>query len=450
MGTVWTPPAAKLRLVFFRPAFLAIGFALLASGTTLQGQERPSKPKQPDAPAGRSFVPLPFDGDLEALLKARLQQAKGREEFERFLKDFQKDPGRFKLDDKALQEKLKDHLDNPLVRQQIEQAERQHKGGLPLGPEQMKGVIDAFKKTEPKPADDKDPDAVPKMNGATPSPIQPPTGPGAAGPGPKKPSPPADSAEGREQLLDEWLRNRMEGLENSRVGRILRDSPAFQQGLFDLEKAILEHRGEGFGLSSWDMSQLGSRLQPPDWALSPLEGGWLKLQGMHWPSLPHPHLSLGGFGGWKLSAPSAGGGGGLGPGRVLLWILLLVAGGLLVWQVLARLKAQAGPGTGRGWRLGPWPVPPDRIASRADLIRAFEHLSLLLLGPAAQTWHHLAVADGLAAGAGPATSQRHNAAVELATLYEQARYAPDEGPLPAEALAAARRDLCLLAGVAHA
>ena len=39
------------------------------------------------------------------------------------------------------------------------------------------------------------------------------------------------------------------------------------------------------------------------------------------------------------------------------------------------------------------------------------------------------------------------AAEQLASLYERARYAPPGEPLPEAALATARRDLCLLAGV---
>ena len=42
------------------------------------------------------------------------------------------------------------------------------------------------------------------------------------------------------------------------------------------------------------------------------------------------------------------------------------------------------------------------------------------------------------------------AADELASFYERARYAPATDSLPEEALASARRSLCLLAGVASA
>src|SRR5262249_17453220 len=72
------------------------------------------------------------------------------------------------------------------------------------------------------------------------------------------------------------------------------------------------------------------------------------------------------------------------------------------------------------------------------------YLSLLRCGYPARVWNHLTIASQL----GGKTDDRRQAARQLAALYEQARYAPEDEPLPAEALAAARRDLCFLAGVA--
>jgi hypothetical protein len=82
-------------------------------------------------------------------------------------------------------------------------------------------------------------------------------------------------------------------------------------------------------------------------------------------------------------------------------------------------------------------VRPDLVASRGDLVKAFEHLACLRLGEPALRQNHLELGDRLGAAG-------------LARLYEQARYAPPEEPLPAADLAAARRDLCRLAGVATA
>ena len=97
------------------------------------------------------------------------------------------------------------------------------------------------------------------------------------------------------------------------------------------------------------------------------------------------------------------------------------------------------------WNLGPWPVNPALVSTPAELIRAFEYLSLLRLGPDSRSWNHRAIAAHLGQTVPP---DGRRAADELAALYEQARYAPADDPLPADALSTARRDLCLLAGVA--
>jgi hypothetical protein len=74
----------------------------------------------------------------------------------------------------------------------------------------------------------------------------------------------------------------------------------------------------------------------------------------------------------------------------------------------------------------------------------------------ARHWHHLAIASALSRlSADTAVSitwshtsvERRRAAEQLAAVYEQARYAPPNEPLAESALATARRDLCLLAGV---
>jgi hypothetical protein len=113
-------------------------------------------------------------------------------------------------------------------------------------------------------------------------------------------------------------------------------------------------------------------------------------------------------------------------------LLLLAAIARRIWARSHRLRSV---GTAP-WRPGPWPVEPDAVATPQELVLAFEHLSVLRLGPAARNWNHRAIAESL----GPAAN-------ELAHLYELARYAPPGDPLPAGALVSARRHLCLLAGI---
>jgi hypothetical protein len=94
------------------------------------------------------------------------------------------------------------------------------------------------------------------------------------------------------------------------------------------------------------------------------------------------------------------------------------------------------------YALGPWPVDPHRLATRQDVVVAFEHLSVLICGPVAKTWTHTTIAGALSELA-MAEPER---ALMLARLYELARYAPIEEPLTTAELAEARRLVCRLAG----
>jgi hypothetical protein len=153
------------------------------------------------------------------------------------------------------------------------------------------------------------------------------------------------------------------------------------------------------------------------------------------PSLPKPG---------RFSLPTVSAGAVQDTAPLVLWVAIVAAVVALLWRSTGgRRGASAG-----AWRIGPWPVAPGAVTTHRDLVLAFEHLALLCLGLAARSCHHLELAARLAAL--KADPRQRQAAAELAQLYEQARYAPDAGPLTEEDLGAARRDLCLLAGVARA
>ncbi len=121
-------------------------------------------------------------------------------------------------------------------------------------------------------------------------------------------------------------------------------------------------------------------------------------------------------------------------GGFLLLAVLLWRGAGWYQAYRARLASE--------WRLGPWPVEPGAVRTREQLVRAFEHLALLLFGLPARTMNHEELARGMAGL--PAT--RAEDARELAAAYEQARYAPPQDELSDDRLAAARRQLASLAG----
>lgn|GEM_PF-2454304 len=128
--------------------------------------------------------------------------------------------------------------------------------------------------------------------------------------------------------------------------------------------------------------------------------------------------------------------------------------GVILWNVLLRNSRREDAARAR-FKLGPWPVDPASVANRAELVRAFEYLSLLWLGDVARNWNHEMIAaqlgqktkpEGDAAPLLDLVAQQH-AADALAALYERARYAPATELLPDEALRTARRDLTFLAGL---
>jgi hypothetical protein len=123
--------------------------------------------------------------------------------------------------------------------------------------------------------------------------------------------------------------------------------------------------------------------------------------------------------------------------------------GVLLWMSLAWSRHQA-EGAGGTWKPGPWPVDPAAVSTRGQLVQAFEYLALLRLGRGARTRNHRDLAVQLALTPGEDPPRRRQAARRLARLYEHARYAPLDEQVPEEDLAAARRDLCFLAGVASA
>ncbi|HTU19483.1 MAG TPA: hypothetical protein VMG10_15590, partial [Gemmataceae bacterium] len=169
-------------------------------------------------------------------------------------------------------------------------------------------------------------------------------------------------------------------------------------------------------------------------------GAWDDVQ-----SIFREASSLPSFGNSALSAPEpAANRDGALPALMLMVMLGMVV--LLLCKMAARSQAQTGSVEADSWRLGSWPVAPGAVATRQDVIRAFEYLALLCIGPSAGTCHHRELAERLAEqdSGNPA---RRQAAEMLACFYEQARYAPAGEALSQEELSDARQALCYLAGV---
>lgn len=230
-----------------------------------------------------------------------------------------------------------------------------------------------------------------------------------------------------------------------------RDSPAFQRALQTLARSAGQEDPKWRKLSEaggqlrerwseWSQSAQLERFWPsrsfkfPD---APPMGDFPNITRAIADRTPNPSLP-------QLGAPELSGGGIF---NVLAWLVGGVAGAICLRQLWIYWQE-----TNRDLRrkqdlLKAWRMDPRSVSSREDLIRAYEYLALSRLGIAVKSWNHLAIAAGLGNSTDPL---RRNAALSLTNTYEHARYAPPEETLPKEVIVEARRQLCLLAGVAGA
>jgi hypothetical protein len=388
---------------------------------------------------------LPSSEAAEQAMADRLQQLHDFRQFQEYAQKL--------LDNPALLDKLPQNLGPIDVRQLLEKFQRQQIPGNDPTLKKFLDKADQLPKIEREQADaikrlaqqipttPRDPEPAPPGRSMPQQPQTkgpPPTNPsGVTGPRPfhHRPQAPRSAWDQFQEKSQSWFKDNVA----DRVGDFVRDLAATQDG--DSLSQVLRNlgkddadlpRGLAERLRGLADTIAGIKGRLPDGMSSSDAPSF--FEGLRLPSPP------------KINAPAVNvdfSGAGVGPWW--LWLAVLAALGFALYRTAARRAAGAAHG---GWRLGPWPVAPAAVATRRELVAAFEYLALLCLGPDARARHHLDLADRL--GGGADDPQRRRAAGELAHLYEQARYAPDDEPLTPDDLTAARRDLCLLAGVAAA
>jgi hypothetical protein len=390
----------------------------------------------------RPYVPIPFEGDLDRTLAERLLDVRGMEQIKALLDSAGLDPELLGMTDLDVNQSR----DRDTIRKIIEK---------------LKGKIDD-KQTEAlsrmlERKEDSEPHGGPAENREDQPPVAKPVQPAAPAPPPEKDAPPPV-----EQLeletLPEWTRELLKEAERWEWDDTVKKSPALQEGFKDLQRLLAQSEGArphfpSEGLARWTAALASSGGRNP--ALPDLS--WANFKGLSLPSLPRLNLHLPRVGSWgrvpklALGLPRLGmpGGNGRALGQGALWIGGAALAILVCWQGLRHRSGMRVRRAGGPWQPGPWPVNPATIATRAELIQAFEYLSMLRLGPNARSWNHRAIAAQLGEPEGASGTSRQ-AADDLASLYERARYAPLADSLPTDALASARRDLCLLAGMANA
>jgi hypothetical protein len=411
----------------------------------------------PTRPAPRvSHVPI--EGGVspalaDEFLKDRLQQAQTAAEVGRLLKDLADHPAKHGLtreDQQKLTEALgragpqpENVLQDPEVQEIILKAAKNHQGASNATPEDKRRWAEFANRLGPLPnIDPPDPTRPGEKPFKPPDPTKPgekptdPTGPNESGEKPFNPPPPDDKGtKPANPPAPDGKGKRPAGPE--KAGRLsdfaerLADSPTVRRLLANMDRAPS-------GAADWD-----KRRGQLEWLERRFADLGTRLPNVSWPKVsfspPRERPSGGAVG---VGRPDLSGGG----GQLVLLLLAAATAGLLAWGLLRRPGGPLLSGAGGGRRLGPWPVRPEAVRTRDELVRAFEYLALLLLGPAARSRNHREIAASL----GETGAARRAAAERLAGLYEQARYAPPDEALPDADLAAARAALSLLAGVAAA
>lgn len=379
----------------------------------------------------RGYVPFPIDKNAEALIKQRLQMEKQLGPFKELIKDvlanpekYNVDPEQFKnvkMDDPALKKAVQDWAASDpsiqdAVREWLKKMPAQKEPDLKQFQQDLKRVL------EP------DPGAKPQ----TPPPIAIPK------PFPAKAIEPKTDAR---KVAQDFMKR----AERSPIGDVLTDSPAWKRAFEDLRRSVnqptvdpnqMSEWQKRFGLSDATAWQLGEdalkrlrtmprpNLERWEWNRRLPVVGEIATPNVSAPSLP------------DMAAPSM-------PSlsTAVSWILLLALALLIAWQ-LVRWALQSKPAKhSHRDQLGPWPIRPESVSTRAELIQAFDYLALWSLGLDVKCWNHHAVADRWCAE----SPDQASIARALASLYEAARYTDGTDELPEPQRDEARRSLVKLA-----
>jgi hypothetical protein len=409
-----------------RTIFLAwLAAVFLSLAWTAPSWAQPKFGERPLSQRDR-YIHFPIDPDYEAKLKQRLAMENELEPFKDLVRKMLTDPkmlilgkdqlNEMKLDDPKFKQAIKDWMDSdPKLRQSLvdwikqNQPEKQPEDVAKLQEDLKQFIGDATKEAPPPPVSGK----------------------------------PIEPIRSNEDPLSNLTERAMKQAENSQFADWLRESPAWKRAFDDL-RGSLKSRDEVEALADWK-----SKLFAPDgvaWKFA--EGTLENLRNAPRPRIDRlgrditvpglgrlPIPDLGPPGGVDMNTPSWTSIGTAATWILAVLILLLVLGRLVRWPKRKTIAPSERPA------LGPWPVRPELVATRAELVQAFDYLALWTLGLRVQSWNHHAVAS-LWRDQAPACA---DPALDLARMYEKARYTNSAELLPDSERDRARQSLLQLA-----
>ncbi len=372
----------------------------------------------------RRYVPLPYRGNVEQLFKQHFESTLAKEMMQRLAEDFLKKYQGADLKDLAHQKAEVEKFAKEWIESQ------KGKKGAPT-PEQIQNLQKELKNLVPP---QEPPENAGNKNPAEKAKIEFPL-PKLPESAPKIPEPDA---------MHRWFENALKRLENSNLGDHFSNSPAFQEALQQMQKGMMGGGADSSSLANWmekiPWQDLAKKIPDDAWdrlkdlqlpklppALQPNPGMWNP------PSVPNPPLpgAFPNVGDFQWSDGIA-------------WILLfglvaLVAVQVWLWQRATR-KSRRGK---EFFDAGPWPLQPDDVATRNDLLILFEYLALRRFGVQAQPWNHREISNRWIQG----LPNEHEIVHAVASLYEILRYTVDPPTeLSAQQKSQARTALKHLAG----
>lgn len=257
---------------------------------------------------------------------------------------------------------------------------------------------------------------------------------------PMPPSKPVEPIAAKDDPLSNLTERAMKQAENSQFYEWLKDSPAWKRAFEDLRGSMRNREELSKMPADWQSKLFGH--DGAAWRF--MEGTLDKLRDAPRPRLDRlgrdmnipglgriPIPDLGPPGAGDMQAPSLSA-----IGTAATWILA----GLIVALIVARFvrwPRRARPVVMTRPDLGPWPIRPEAITTRDELVQAFDYLALWTLGLRVKSWNHHAVA----ALWRERSSSCSVAANALERLYEAARYTDAAELLPITERDCARQSL---------
>ena len=301
----------------------------------------------------KDYDPLPYNNSLDAILKEQMLQSKGLEGLQGLLNEIRSHPEKYQalFNQRLLKNGDVKGLD-PATRKQFENLLKNN-NDLKLDAEQLKAMEHVLKKQEDDAA------SVDNKGAKVLSPQRPEV---------LAPPPPPNPRDARPNLWDGLFKKALTRmLERAEHLPSTQDSPAFAKLKAAVEGHLFNNEGQPNALTKSGLDALGKAGGMPD--IGSVDPPRIN-SGLPTAFLPH----LGGLGGVGGGLNGDGVAGGVAFVQILLMVTVFVVVAVVVWRLMGRVSKRTPQVAAAG--LGPWPVDPSRIATREQLVQAFEYLAI--------------------------------------------------------------------------